>query len=130
MQPSDTGAGAGGVGRVALSLKEGKGRRVEQLAAAPPDPGAAAVALMHESEQREQTRPCAAPLVHRIGIMGLVVEQARIERADAIALIVKGARGGVLARGDEIAVLGVEQKDETQQDGEQAVVKMLLPARR
>jgi len=43
--------------------------------------------------------------------------------------LIESARGGVYAGGDEVAILGVEQKDEPQQHREHAVVEMILPAR-
>ena len=88
MQPSDTVAGAGGSAWRVLPLQEWKRIRIEQLAAAAADP-AGAVAAMDEPEERQQAGPCAAALVHRIGMMRGIIEQARIERADAIALIVE-----------------------------------------
>ena len=48
-----------------------------------------------------------------------------MQAADAIALVIEGARGGVGARRDEIAVLRIEQEHQPQQDGEQALIKML-----
>ena len=49
----------------------------------------------------------------------------RIERTHAIALSIEGARLGVRARGDQIAIFGIEEEDEPEEDGEQAVVEML-----
>ena len=85
---------------------------------------------MDQPEERQQAGPGAAPLVHRIGMMRGIVEQARIERADAIALVVKRPRLAVGARRDEVAILGIEQKHEAEEDGQQPFIKMLGSARR
>ena len=117
------------ISRRVLSLQKRKRIRIEQLAAAAADP-AGAVATMDEAEERQQAGPCATPLVHRVGMMRGIVEQAGIERADAIALIVKRPRLAVGARRDEVAILGIEQKHEAEEDGQQSLIEMLWPARR
>src|SRR5438045_2764060 len=85
---------------------------------------------MDKSKERQQTRPCAAPLVHRIGMMRGIVEQARVEGADAIALVIKCPRLAVGARWDEVAILPIEEEHEPKEDGQQPFIKMLAPARR
>ena len=88
------------------------------------------IAAMHQPEERQKPRPSTTPLVHRIGVMRGIIEQARIERADAIALVIKRPRLAVGTRGDEVAILGIEEKHEPEQNGQQPFIKMLGPARR
>ena len=129
MQPSDTVAGAGGSAGASCPCRKGRRFGIEQLAAAAADP-AVAIATMDEAEERQQARPGAAALVHRVGMTRGIVEQAGMERADAIALVVERPRLAVGARRDEVAILGVEQEDEAEQNGQQSFVEMLRSARR
>src|ERR1700730_2524604 len=85
---------------------------------------------MDKTKEGQQTGPCAEPLVHRIGIICGVVEQPRVEGADAIALVVKRPRLAVSARWDEVAILRIEEEHEAKEDGQQPFIKMLAPARR
>ena len=59
-------------------------------------------------------------------MMRAIVEQLRIEWTRAIALSVERARLGVRARGDQVAILGIEEEDEPKQDGEEPIVEMVL----
>ena len=83
---------------------------------------------MDKSKERQQTGPCAAPLVHRIGMLRGIVEQARVEGADAIALVVKRPPLAVSARWDEVAILRIEEEHEAKEDGQQPFIKMLVGA--
>ena len=128
MQPSDTVAGEALIGWALLTLQEGECFRIKQLAAAAADP-AAPIAVMHQPEERKKPRPSTAPLVHSVGVMGGIVEQARIERADAITLVVERSRLAVGARRDEVAILGIEEKHEPEENGQQSFIEMFGPAR-
>jgi hypothetical protein len=123
------GGGRGRIGQRVLPLQERKRCRIEQLSAAPANP-ACRVTAMDESEKRQQTRPCAAPLVHRIGMMRGIVEQARVEGADAIALVIKRPRVAVSARWDEVAILRIEEEHEPKEDGQQPFLEVSGTARR
>ena len=93
-EPSETGSTWPSARLVALvaALEERKDVRIEQLAAAPRHP--VAVAVVDQPEQGEQPAPGAAPLVHRVGVERLVVEQPGIERLDRIAALPERLRCG------------------------------------
>jgi hypothetical protein len=66
-------------------------------------------------------------LVHRVRVAGRIAQEPRMQGAHAVALVVERSRRAVGARGDQGAVLGIEQEDEAQQDREQALVEVRWP---
>ena len=129
MQPSETGQDARRIGRGRCGPRGMETLRIEQLAAARLNE-MAWMAVMDQAEQREQPPPGAAPLVHRVGIERGVASELGVEAAQRIARLVDLRAPAVGARGQEVAVLGVEHEDEPHQDGEQALVEMLGRAAR
>ncbi len=112
------------VGRLGAAFEERELLGIEQLAAARLHEVGLDGRLMDQPEQREQPAPGAAPLVHGVGIERGVLDQAGVEAAHRIARLVDFAGAAVGARGQQVAVLGVEHEDEPHQDGEQALVEM------
>lgn len=119
----------GAAGRIVLPLQEGEDRGVEQLAAAAADP-ARGMAAMDQTVQREQLRPGATPLIHSVGMAGLIVQQTRVQGAHTIALVIERPRLGIGDRGHQVAILGVEQEDQPQQDRQQPLIEIRRPLRR
>ena len=114
----------GRLGEVAAALEEGEDVGVEELAA-PGGDEAAPVALEDQAEEREEPAPTAVPLVHGVGVQGRVLDQAAVEPAHRVVLVVE-VLGALVGRGgQELAILGVKEKHQAHQDGEQALVEML-----
>jgi hypothetical protein len=59
-----------------------------------------------------------------------IIKQAHIERADTITLVIKRTCLAVGARRDKIAIFGIEEKNEPEENGQQSFIKMLWSARR
>ena len=91
---------------------------------------AGCVAFVDEPEEREQPAPAAAPLIHGVGIERGILGELGVEAADGIARLVDCRAPAVGARGQQVAILGVENEDQPHQDGEQALVEMLGPVAR
>jgi hypothetical protein len=58
-----------------------------------------------------------------------VIEQARIERADAVTLIIERSSLAVSTRRDEVAIFGIEKKHEPEENGQQSFIEVVGPAR-
>jgi hypothetical protein len=114
------------MGPIGAALQEGELIRVEQLAAARLHE-MAGMAFVNQSKQGEQTAPTAAPLVHGVGIECGILAQACIESPERIARLINFPRTTVRARGQEIAVFGIESKDEPHEDREEPLVQMRGP---
>jgi hypothetical protein len=79
---------------------------------------------MHEPEQREQAPPGAAPLLHCVRVARPVRKQLGVQRPDAVTLLIQGLGGTIGARGKQVSIFSVEQKDQAQQDGQQPLIQM------
>ena len=75
--------------------------------------------VVEQPEQHEELRPGAVALVHRVGMEGRVLAQPLVEAGERVV-----AREG-LSLGQQVPLLGVEQEDEPQDDGEQRVVDVV-----
>ncbi len=76
-------------------------------------------AVVDHPEENEELRPGAVALVHGVGIERRVGAQAVVEARDRVA----AQKGLVL--GEHVALLGVEEKDETQKNGEERAVDLV-----
>ncbi len=85
------------------------------------------MATMDEPKQRQQAAPAAAPLVHRVRIERRVFGQFGVEPANGIAVVIERARAAVGARGQEIAILGIEHKNQAHQDREETFIEVVGP---
>ena len=105
-------------------MQEREGERIEQLATTAAHP-AGAIAGVDKAEQGQEAMPSAVALVHRVGVQRRVFQKSGVKGAHAVALVVEGPRHRVVARGDQGAVLGIEQEHQPHQHGEQAAIHML-----
>ena len=115
---------ARGVVGGAAAFEEGERVGVEELAAPRADE-ARGVAGVDQAEERQEPAPAALALLHRVGVEGGVLGELGVEAAERIAALVERAGGAVGPRRHELAVLGVEDEDEAQEDREQAFVEVL-----
>ena len=74
---------------------------------------------MDQAEERQELRPCAVAVVHRVGVPTSVLAEPLEEAGDRVVLLVD------LVVREEVAVLGVEDEHEPHQDGEQARVDVV-----
>lgn len=106
-------------------FQEGVGLWIEQLAAAGRNLAVAVVRAEEDrAEQRQQPVPRAEPAAHRVRVAARVPLELRVERLDGQVLAV-----GLRAHRQEGPVLGVQQEDQPQEDGEQAAVDVVRAAR-
>ena len=76
-------------------------------------------AVVEQPEQHEKLRPGAVALVQRVGVQRGVLAQALVQAGEGVV-----AREH-LAAGQQVPLLGVEQEDEPQDDGEEGVVNVV-----
>ena len=109
---------AGASGGAAFEEREAVG--VEQVAVAPRKLQPVGLgAVVEEPEQHQELRPGAVALVHGVRVQGRVLAQPLVEAGQRVV-----AREG-LPRRQQVPLLGVEQEDEPQDDGEQRVVDVV-----
>lgn len=110
--------GMGLVGRAPFEEREAVG--IEQMAVSGGHGQlAVATAAVDDSEQGQQPGPCAVAGVHLVGEL-LVVGAELLEQA------VDGVMAEIgTAAGHEAAVLGEQEEDEAQEDGEEALVDLV-----
>ena len=80
---------------------------------------AVAAAVVDQAEERQQLRPGAVALVHRVGVAAGVGAQPLEEAGDRVVV------GVDRVAGEQAAVLGVEEEHEPHEDGEQAGVDLV-----
>ena len=102
------------------ALDEGVGVRVEQLALArrqpqPPVPAA----VEHQPEQRQQARPGAVTLVHRVRVAAGVGAQPLEQAGNRVVT------GPYVVLREQLPVLRVQQEDQPEQHGQQPAVDLL-----
>src|ERR1700720_396155 len=125
MQPSETTAGAGGSVGPSCPCRKGKASGSNSL---PPRPRIQPLASPRYTSRKSASRRDQAP--RRSSIVSgccLVVQQARVEGADAIAFIERPGLG-IGARWNQVAVLGIEQEDEAQENRQEAFIEVFRPA--
>ena len=123
-QPSETFRIRGRLVFCRAALEEGEFVRIEQLAAARLDE-MRRVALVDQPEQRQQTAPTAAALVHGVRVERGVLDQRGVKTPHGIAGLVDLARSPVRARRQEIAVFGIEHEDQAHQHRQQAFIEVV-----
>lgn len=102
------------------AFKEGIPVRIEEISlparnVQPAMPGA----LEDQPEENEKSGPRTIPLIHRVGVVRLILAKPVEKSVDRI-VVDEG-----LVRGKEIAVLGIQDKDEPEQNGEQTGVDLI-----
>ena len=75
--------------------------------------------VVKQPEQHQELRPGAVTLIHRVGMERGVLAQALVKPGQRVV-----TREGLPGR-QQVALLGVEQEDEPQDDGEQRVVDVI-----
>ena len=80
---------------------------------------AALGAVVDHAEEHEQLRPGAVALVHRVRVERGVLAQALVEAGERVVAQER------LVLGQHVPLLGVEQEDEPQDDGEQRAVDLV-----
>ncbi len=104
----------------APAFEERKAVRVEQRAVAPRQAQPVGVgAVVEQAEQHQELRPSAVALVHRVGVQRGVLAQALVQAGERVVAHER------LAVRQQVALLGVEQEHEAQDDGEQGVVDVV-----
>ena len=76
-------------------------------------------AVVDHAEQDEKLRPGTVALVHRVGVQGRILPQPRVQAGQRV-----GAEEGRILR-QQVPLLGVEQEDETEHQGEQPAVDVV-----
>ena len=77
---------------------------------------------MDEAKQNEKLRPGAEALVHGVRVKGGVFTQALVETGERVV-----PDEGLVLR-QHAALLGIEEEDEAQNDGEQAAIDVVAIA--
>jgi hypothetical protein len=105
-------------GRAALD--EGEASGIEEHAVALGKPHRARLgAVVDHAEEDDELRPRAVALVHRVGEQRGVLAQALVEARERVVAQER------LVLGQHAPLLGIEQKDEPQDDGEQRAVDLV-----
>ena len=76
-------------------------------------------ALIDEPEEDHKSRPGAIPLVHRVWVVRLVLSQTLKQPVHGVVV------DEDLVRREQVAVLGVQNEDETKQDREQTGIDLV-----
>ena len=104
----------------APAFEEREAVGVEQCAVASGQAQSVGVgAVVEQPEQHQELRPGAVALVHGVGVERGVLAQAFVQAGEGVV-----ARERFAVR-QQVALLGVEQEDEAQDDGEQRVVDVV-----
>ena len=104
----------------AAAFEEPEAVRVEQRAVAPGQVQPVGVGpVVEQPEQHQELRPGAVALVHGVRVERGVLAQAFVQAGEGVV-----ARERLALR-QQVALFGVEQEDEAQDDGEQCVVDVV-----
>ncbi len=77
-------------------------------------------AVVDDAEEGDEGGPGAEALVHRVGVAGLVLDEAGEEAGEGVVAGEERALDG-----EHLALLGVEEEDQPHEDGEQPLVDLV-----